>query len=111
LLVWANPGQSGRFENPDNWLVNGQPMDEWSRPRSLVDQLEQLVHLLLRQAIRLQFLGDLDLRDFGTRIRVRKAALVKPGTQSLNLDECRLDRGLLPLLEKNLLILLEGLGG
>jgi hypothetical protein len=32
LLVWGKPGSSGRFENPKNWLLNGQPMSEWPRP-------------------------------------------------------------------------------
>jgi len=29
LLVWANPGKSGQFEDPKNWLVNGRPMQKW----------------------------------------------------------------------------------
>ena len=32
LLVWAEPGRSGQFEEPTNWLLNGQPMTEWPRP-------------------------------------------------------------------------------
>jgi len=31
LLVWANPGQSGKVKDPANWLVNGQPMKQWPR--------------------------------------------------------------------------------
>jgi len=31
LLIWANPGRSGRFEEPTNWLSNGQPMKRWPR--------------------------------------------------------------------------------
>jgi hypothetical protein len=31
LLVWADPGSSGRFEEPGNWLRNGRPMIEWPR--------------------------------------------------------------------------------
>jgi len=32
LLVWAKPGRSGQFEDPKNWLLNGQKMSEWPRP-------------------------------------------------------------------------------
>jgi len=38
LIVWANPGTSGQFEKPDNWLINGstaQSLDAteiWSGP-------------------------------------------------------------------------------
>jgi hypothetical protein len=31
LLVWANPGHSGQFEKPANWLRNGEPMQQWPR--------------------------------------------------------------------------------
>jgi hypothetical protein len=34
VLVWANPGRSGRFEDPQNWLLNGVRMQEWPRPTS-----------------------------------------------------------------------------
>ncbi len=26
LLVWAHPGESGRLEDPKNWLLNGEPL-------------------------------------------------------------------------------------
>jgi hypothetical protein len=26
LLVWRNPGETGRFDEPSNWLENGEPM-------------------------------------------------------------------------------------
>ncbi|MBS3735389.1 MAG: chitobiase/beta-hexosaminidase C-terminal domain-containing protein [Phycisphaerae bacterium] len=32
LLVWAEPGESGRLENPENWLINGRQMTDWPRP-------------------------------------------------------------------------------
>jgi len=32
LLVWANPGQSGAFEDPSSWLLNGERMKQWPRP-------------------------------------------------------------------------------
>jgi hypothetical protein len=38
LLVWAKPGSSGRFGDPESWLENGEPMksltrtDVWSGP-------------------------------------------------------------------------------
>jgi len=31
LMVWANPGRSGKVKNPANWLVNGEPMKRWPR--------------------------------------------------------------------------------
>jgi hypothetical protein len=31
LMVWANPGRSGRVKDPSNWLVNGDLMKRWPR--------------------------------------------------------------------------------
>jgi hypothetical protein len=31
LMVWANPGRSGKVKDPGNWLVNGQQMTRWPR--------------------------------------------------------------------------------
>lgn len=35
LMVWASPGRSGRFEEPQNWLANGERMTQWPRPQGV----------------------------------------------------------------------------
>jgi len=38
LLVWANPGKSGRFGGPGNWLRNGEPMAEMATHRYMFEK-------------------------------------------------------------------------
>jgi len=87
LLVWAHPGKSGRFEDPKNWLVNGEQMAEWPRPTG------EHYGLVFFQSGSTDFLFPSSERQYvirprRTNARARHITVEADANAAISLNEC-----------------------
>jgi hypothetical protein len=84
LLVWANPGQSGKFGEVGNWLENGRPLKNIPRTENLEHPGGEISghDRLIRSNVSGDFGPDTDILVpcfAGERYQIRGSAHWKPG--------------------------------